>query len=414
MKKRLLLLLLLSLFCFSVWSAEAPQYYGSSYMLDNYYVLDGNQGYSKAILDNTKLSIVFIDSGDVLYQWFGHIGVLVETSSSQSILYDYGRFEFGPDFYVNFAMGRLWYRCVASYAFYELTNAVQADRSIYVKPLNLTNEEKAAVLTFLNTNSSSEYSTYLYHNYKDNCSTRIRDLFDRLTEGSFKNEMESRDGYTYREMANMVLSRNLFVLWTLDALQGRNVDLDQTYWDQMFLPSVFFEALDEYPEIAGETSVVYESKSSRSSYAEEPVNYTLAALAVAVGLGLIQLTLTTLRNKKKIVALLGSVYSFTLQFALGIIGSVLFFMMFFTLHDYTYLNENILFLNPVLLVTAFLSIKPEKHRKTLKFIYGLFMALILILISLKLILHSVFIQNNWPQIISLSAFYLFNFASTRL
>lgn len=415
MKKVSCVLLLLLLSVFYAYSAESPDYYESSYMLDNYFVEDGNQGFSKEFLDKTQISILYVESGDILYQWFGHLGIYVETEGNKGILFDYGRFEFGPDFYLNFAMGRLWYRCMGSYAFYELSVAVSDDRSVYIRPLNLTNEEKAAVMTFLNKNSSSEFNTYLYHNYRDNCSTRIRDIFDRLTDGSFKKEMQSRSGYTYRQAANMVLSRNLPVLWTLDALQGRNIDLEQSYWDQMFLPVVFFNSLDEYPDLAGETSVVYQAKdeNKRPSYAEEPVNYVAKAASAAVVLGLLQIIFMFLRSDFAFFKVTGAVYSFILHLFFGILGSVLFFMMFFTLHDYTFLNENILFLNPVLLVAAFLSFRPAKHRRSLRFIYSLFVTVILVLIMLKFILPGILIQDNWPQIVFMLIFYLCNLAGLK-
>lgn len=407
MKKTALIILLLSFVCSSAWCVDTPEYYDSSYMLDHFFHLDGNQGFDESYLENTEISILFVDSGDVLYQWFGHLGVLVETKDTPAVLYDYGRFEFGPDFYLNFAMGRLWYKCVASYAFYELSVAAQSDREVYVKNLDLTNEEKAAVLVFLNTNSSNEYNTYLYHNYKDNCSTRIRDLYDRLTDGSFKTEMESRPGRTYREMANMVLSRNMPVLWVLDFLQGRNIDMEQTYWDQMFLPVVFFDAL----EGQSEQILRAENPDARPSLASEPVNYTFEAAVVSLALGLLQLAFVFMRRKNAFFRITGTVYTFALHLFLGILGTVLFFMMFFTLHDYTFLNENILFLNPVMLVLSFLTLHPLKHRKSLRTAYGVFISVILVLIILKLILPALLIQDNWPQLIFSLILYTFNFVA---
>lgn len=407
MKKTALVILLLSLVCVSVWCLDTPEYYDSSYMLDHFFHLDGNQGFEESYLENTKISILFVDSGDVLYQWFGHLGVLVETKDSPAVLYDYGRFEFGPGFYLNFAMGRLWYKCVASYAFYELSVAAQSDRGVYVKTLDLTNEEKAAVLVFLNTNSSKEYNTYLYHNYKDNCSTRIRDLFDRLTKGSFKAEMESRPGRTYREMANMVLSRNIPVLWVLDFLQGRNIDMEQTYWDQMFLPVVFFDAI----EGQSEQIIRSENPDARPSIASEPVPYIFKAAVASFALGLLQLAFVYMRRKNAFFRITGTVYTFVLHLFLGVLGTILFFMMFFTLHDYTFLNENILFLNPAMLVLSFLTLKPLKHKKALRTAYGVFISVILVLILLKLILPALLIQNNWPQIVFMLFFYTFNFVA---
>jgi cytochrome bd-type quinol oxidase subunit 2 len=43
-------------------------------------------------------------------------------------------------------------------------------------------------------------------------------------------------------------------------------------------------------------------------------------------------------------------------FFFGIVGSILFFMTFFTNHDYTYHNSNILYINPLLLAAVPLGI----------------------------------------------------------
>jgi hypothetical protein len=54
----------------------------------------------------------------------------------------------------------------------------------------------------------------------------------------------------------------------------------------------------------------------------------------------------------------------------GFSGTILFFMMFFTDHDYTYKNINILFANPLLLSALFFGIRycraPSQNRKKLE------------------------------------------------
>ncbi|MCR4676410.1 MAG: DUF4105 domain-containing protein [Sphaerochaetaceae bacterium] len=413
MKKALVAVLLL-LILLPLMAQDERISYDSEYMLDNYFSKETDWGFSDEQLDRINISIFYVTGGDILYQWFGHMGILVESPDFEPILFDYGRFEFGPDFYINFAMGRLWYKCMGSYASYQMAVAEESDRSVYTTRLNLSREEKSAVLGFLNINSSSEFNTYLYHNYRDNCSTRVRDIFDRLTDGQFKQWALSQSGYTYRQRANMVISRNLIVLWVLDFLQGRNIDKSETLWENMFLPVDFFESVSNYPDSAltGNVQCLYEAKnpSSRPADRSEPLNYVLPSLAAGIILGLVFFLLLSLRHKSKLLSFTCSFYGFTVNLIFAVISLVLFFMMFFTLHDYTYLNENILFANPVLFLAAAFSLKPQKHKKGLTVIYSFLLGAAIILILLKLILPSVFIQDNWPQLALLGSFYILSLA----
>ena len=97
------------------------------------------------------------------------------------------------------------------------------------------------------------------------------------------------------------------------------------------------------------------------------------------------------------------IYSGVVDIIFAIMGSVLLFMMLFTNHDVTWFNENIIFVNPLLLVLAVLSFR--KSRKV-ELISRIIIAVIALLCILKLILASVFIQANWPVIIVMALFHL--------
>ena len=88
MKKFLLISLLLS--CFFTFS-QVPQ-----------------------LTENTEISVVTIGPGQLLNDSFGHNGFRVK-NSFQDLVYDYGRYNFeDPNFYTNFAKGKLDYLMGAS------------------------------------------------------------------------------------------------------------------------------------------------------------------------------------------------------------------------------------------------------------------------------------------------------------
>ena len=73
--------------------------------------------------------------------------------------------------------------------------------------------------------------------------------------------------------------------------------------------------------------------------------------------------------------------------------------MLFTTHDVTWNNENILFINPLLLVAGIMSVKAGKHRTGLRRIWLILLSAVLLLIAFKALLPGVFNQNNWSIII---------------
>ena len=85
------------------------------------------------------------------------------------------------------------------------------------------------------------------------------------------------------------------------------------------------------------------------------------------------------------------------------------FMMLFTNHDVTWYNENILIVNPFLLVIAVLSLfRNERVMRFTRTCFNVLFGQVLILIVLKLLLPGMFFQQNWPVILTMGLFYLPN------
>ena len=73
------------------------------------------------------------------------------------------------------------------------------NRSVWVQELDLTPAERLAVRDFIAWNARPENRYYRYDYYLDNCSTRVRDLIDRVVGGQLKPAMSSRlTNTTYR------------------------------------------------------------------------------------------------------------------------------------------------------------------------------------------------------------------------
>ena len=375
--------------------AQAENAFDSIPMLNAFY--DESDDGSMAYWDACTVSLLTISSGDPIYSWFGHAAFLVTTPEGRNITFDYGTFSFDDeDFFVNFAFGRLWFVCCSTYAEYEL-RAINADgRGVSQVILPLTAAQKKAIIGFLNSNVRGENRIYLYHHYRDNCATRLRDIIDYATGGQFKAWAQAQAGSSFRSQASRALSRNHFVLWALDFLQGGNIDRDATLWDEMFLPEILEDAVVRYFSL--ERTSVDGSTSPFVPMPEKACSNIGFSIIMGLVLGGIGAALVLCGREKAF-----GIYSGTVEVVFGLLGTLLLFMMVFTNHDVTWMNENILFVNPVLFVLAVLSFRRSPRARTLS---RIFLCVIALLAVLKAVLSGIFIQANWPVIIPMAMFLI--------
>jgi hypothetical protein len=332
--------------------------------------------------DRFTLKLAVIGPGDELYFWWGHIALVIEDGATgESTFYDWGIFSFeNENFFKNFAFGRLIYRCGASPAKYNFARYIETNRDIILYTLNLSPEEKEMVRDFANNNIRPENRDYYYHHFKDNCSTRVRDILDMVTGGQFKAEFGDAPGrYTLRQHVRRHTYFSPFFDWFLNFLMGQDIDTPLTVWQEMFLPAEvgnrvadfsFFSYMDK----AGErkklvTSVeILNSAVNRPPVLEVPRRQWDRELIAGVSLALMLVVFALTRTKKPILGrYLWGLSQSVLGLFFGGTGLVLFFMTFFTNHDYTYHNANVIFINPLLLAAVPLGIfyaisKDEKKR----------------------------------------------------
>jgi hypothetical protein len=396
----LCLVVLLPVCAISINHESEDHPFDSAPMLDRFFDLsdDGNLPAWNAY----KISLLTISKGSPLYSWFGHSALVVETPDHRRIAFDYGTFSFSSDRFIsNFVMGRLWFVCLSSSIDYRLEEFEEEGRGVSVVELPLTVAQKKAVINFLNENTDREHREYLYHHYKDNCATRLRDIIDRATKGNFKRWAQSQSGLTYRQQASRGLSTNRFVQWALEFLQSSVIDIDATLWDEMFLPDVLEKAVMEYFHVGNE--VLLEG-SAKTTVPDKPQSNILFSVILGLVLGGISFVLWFLSLNRA-----GGIFRFVICLVFGILGSILLFMMLFTNHDVTWYNENILFVNPLLLVLAVLSLfRKERIAHFTRTCFSVLFGLVLVLVILKLLLPGLFFQQNWPVIITMALFYLPN------
>jgi hypothetical protein len=318
--------------------------------------------------DYLTLKLAVMGPGDELYFWWGHIALVIDDEfTGQSRFYDWGIFSFDSDhFFTNFAFGRLLYRCGVSPSRPNINAYIATNRDVTLYTLDLPPEKREEVWRFAENNVLPENRNYFYHHFKDNCSTRIRDIIDLAVDGQFREAYGEAPGrFTLRQHVRRHTWFSPFGDWILNFLMGQDIDTPITVWAEMFLPSEMGSRIADfwYTDSAGTSrKLVTDAETLYRTVGRPPVLDTprrqwpaeLAAGCAAAVLLALALFLQTKRPALGQV-MVGISHSF-LGLLFGGVGLVLFFMSTFTNHDYTFHNSNILFVNPLLLAAVPLGI----------------------------------------------------------
>src|SRR5690606_7239331 len=111
-----------------------------------------------------------------------------------------------PDFYTKFTLGKLLYYLDKS-SFGDFIGTYQEEkRTVDEQVLLLKDEDKQAVIAYLENNLKPENRSYRYDFLFDNCATRIRDIFPRvLGPGFVYGDVLGGKRIAYRTILNQYL-----------------------------------------------------------------------------------------------------------------------------------------------------------------------------------------------------------------
>jgi thiamine transporter ThiT len=378
------------------------------------------------------LKVAVMGPGDELYFWWGHIALVIEDAlTGESRFYDYGIFSFTKDhFFTNFAFGRLLYssgvsRTDPSLAIYRKTN-----RDITLYTLDLPAAKREEIFRFAEWNVLPENRDYFYHHFKDNCATRIRDIIDLATDGQFKGRFADAPGrYTYRQHVRRHTWFNPFFDWILNFWMGQDIDTPITIWEEMFLPQEIGSRIQDftYRDAAGierklvRSVEVVNRAVNRPHVLDTPRRQWPRELALGCFIALILALFACLRRRTGRAAhlcrILWGLCQSGLGLFFGIAGTLLCFLSFFTNHDYSYHNSNVLFVNPLLLAAVPLGIlaafgselKRPRRERLLRILwtYVLFGGLLTMAIKL---LPGFYQQNQVTQALVLPFAFVLSYA----
>jgi hypothetical protein len=316
-------------------------------------------------MDYLLFKIAVYGPSDEIFIWWGHAALIVENIRwNFSRVFDWGIFTYPSDsFLKDFLREEVRYESTAGFLY--MGEYIEEDRDITVYTLNLDRNAKKIILDYAENDVLPDNCFYDYHEFRDNCSTRIRDIIDMGTEGQFKAVLDAKPGrFSIRQHIRRYTWNRPFSDWFLGFLVGQNYDEKITPWDEMFLPvEVARNIVDfTYTDNSGvERQLVSSVEIINSSKKRQPIlNEPLTTWPLAFAAGLI---VAALLYSVKVLGrkfprsgriLLGASQSL-LGLFLGGSGCVLVFG-FLMNNDYIQQNANILFVNPLLLILAPLGI----------------------------------------------------------
>lgn len=350
-KKQDISLKLLFIFCLFISNSALSQY---------------NQLTPKA-----EISVLTIGPGSSLNDAFGHSAYRVKDSSLDAV-FGYGEYDFNaPNFYLNFAQGKLNYKIGAVYFDGFKKSYIRQNRTIKEQVLDLSQQEKQLVFNYLSNNYEPENQYYLYDFFYNNCATKIKDVVvDVLDDNIQFNEPKSFKAKTFRALIHDNLDWNSWGSFGIDLALGSVIDRPATAEEHMFLPSyihTFFEtatiknSLEK--KLVKHENVIYNKTKSLQP------NYFLSSPILVLGLiGLIIIYLTYLDYKK---GKRSKWLDIILFISTGLIGIIILLLWFATDHEATAINYNLLwaFALNVFMIGQILKSKPKTwFIKYLKFL----------------------------------------------
>ncbi len=313
--------------------------------------------------DELRVWLVTAGPGDAVWEHYGHNALRVlDTRTGRDYSYDWGIFDFRQaDFMARFLQGRMLYMVARQRTDVVLDFYRETDREVVLQELDLTPAEKAMLRDAANRNALPRNRDFTYQYFLDNCSTRIRDLLDRVLGGALSRAFEGQaTGLSYRHHARRLTQVDPLVYTGADLALGSPADRPISAWEELFLPLALRDRIrgvritrdgETRPLVRGE-EVRYSS--TRPAEPAEPPEWLGRYLTLGLLLGALFAAAGAPRVRSSPVLRRGIVALATgWSLAAGGAGTILALLLA-TDHVFSWWNENLFLVNPLLLGLAVL------------------------------------------------------------
>ncbi|WP_299527182.1 DUF4105 domain-containing protein [uncultured Lutibacter sp.] len=363
---------------------------------------------AQQLTEKATISVVTCGPGNELYSTFGHSAFRVYDSNlGLDKIYNYGTFDFNaPNFYLNFAKGKLTYQLSTSTFSRFLREYQYGNRWVKTQELALNINEVQAVFNFLENNAKPENKSYQYDFFYDNCSTKIEDVIKTVLKDKVHfNNTHITTNKTHRDLIADYTSNHPWSKFGIDLALGSVIDKKATKDDYKFLPDYIYEAFDN-ATITTQNNTTELVKKRLTILKEKKLNQPFSILIPFITFLCLALFILFITYKNFSSLKRSKWLDFTLYFSTGLVGVVVLLLWFATSHTATYKNFNFLWAFAPNLVVAFLILK-SKLPTWLKYYNWFLIVLLFIMVILWLLKIQVFNLALLPFVLALAMRYYY-------
>jgi hypothetical protein len=294
------------------------------------------------------------------YAMYGHSALRIcDTTNNMDFIVDWGVFNFNqPDFYLNFAIGRMIYTTgTQSFEHFLYFNSYMG-KSAVMRKIALNDVQKERLWNLVSWMLEPEQRDYRYRFLYDNCATRPRDLLETTLQNELIFPQKTNLTLTYRDILHQYQQINLWYNLLIDIILGANIDKVADFREQMFIPEYLEKNMSEALVIDGDyTHPLLEQQTLLLE--QETLSKTpkiLAPEVVLLFIFFVILILDYLKKGKTVLRIFDCVF-----FGILILFSLLIlFLWIISEHLEAHNNFNIIWMTPLYVFTLIALIKQHK------------------------------------------------------
>lgn len=318
---------------------------------------------SKKENEEFKISILSIGEGQSLADAFGHTGIrIIDKKTNSDVVFNFGIYDYNaPNFYSNFVKGRPVYKLGVQNYISFINNYIKQDRYIIEHVINLDKKATQKIINLLVKNL--EDPNYVYDYLRDNCSTRVADLFIKQTEQPQNTEIDILTENSYRKLIHSKINENSWGALGIDLCLGAIMDRKISIKETLFLPEKLMQYLDSLIEKDSKsiTKNIIFSPQSSLLYNENLPNPLLINSLLSVLL----IFITFLNFKKSIWK---KWIDILIYFSSGTLGLLVIYLWFFSNHFASAQNFNFLWAFPFNLIMVYALLRENPPNWAVNFI----------------------------------------------
>lgn len=305
-----------------------------------------------------RIFLLTMAPGEPLYARWGHTALhIYDTQRGRSIVFDYGLFHFDRWFIFRYLKQEPSFMLGTSLLERNLERYRRQGRGIYSQELLLEAASANRLARKLHINLRPENRRYSYHNYLDNCTTRIRDLASEALGNRLHRHFKGRPANTsFRRASTSYLLSTPLYWYFLNLLVGSAIDAPISSWEWMFLPDTLMRSLEEYRQAHPESGIgpikeIVKAKTAPSP--NLPLRWTffvVCYLLLVILLFAAPLVMPLLRRHSPLSDFASRLGWYLWNSFAGLLGTVIAFLWLIVGWDYCQNNLNILAFSPFALL----------------------------------------------------------------